>query len=353
MKYNCETCRDTGHRDQGGFDLNCTDCGVAEQRVALNLFAERQNGVSLYQTDRNWAIHQRALAMAADEHPMVLAAQKKADEEFEKYKNQRDDSVQAQAFAENMHKSARVREILINAQEFDLISELCTSSAAAPQVVADERALFEAVYPVPDGVERTYRGENLGTDDLYSSRYKGFVAEELNTQWKAWQGRAALAAAPVQAQEPVYQVSQPFPADPVNTWRDASADAYDLSHPDLRRILYHAPVQPVAVPDPLYQAMHDFRDDVLSGIDGLDNDQINAVLGTFDNYMLDEPAAPAAQGDAEKLLATFIDNVDTTGGWYIYFKEQPLCPFDGWEQAFDIDKWLDAARAVIAPKAAS
>ena len=47
-----------------------------------------------------------------------------------------------------------------------------------------------------------------------------------------------IAAAPVQAQEPVYQVSKPFPADPANTWRDASSDAYDMSHPDRRRILY-------------------------------------------------------------------------------------------------------------------
>lgn len=49
--------------------------------------------------------------------------------------------------------------------------------------------------------------------------------------------------------------------------------------------------------DPLYQAMQDFRADVLSGIDGLDNDQINAVLGTFDNYMLDEPAAAAGAAE--------------------------------------------------------
>lgn len=60
----CSTCRDTGHRDPSSFDLDCTDCDVAEQRAALNKFADEQKGVSLYQADRHWAIHQRALAMA-------------------------------------------------------------------------------------------------------------------------------------------------------------------------------------------------------------------------------------------------------------------------------------------------
>ncbi|MNS66163.1 hypothetical protein D3C72_993650 [compost metagenome] len=46
--------------------------------------------------------------------------------------------------------------------------------------------------------------------------------------------------AEVQA-EPVYQITRPFPSDPANTWRDASRDAFDLSHPEKRRVLYTAP----------------------------------------------------------------------------------------------------------------
>ena len=42
------------------------------------------------------------------------------------------------------------------------------------------------------------------------------------------------------AAEPIYQVSQPYPGDPVNTWRDASEQAYDLHRPHMRRIVYAA-----------------------------------------------------------------------------------------------------------------
>ena len=60
--------------------------------------------------------------------------------------------------------------------------------------------------------------------------------------------------------------------------------------------LYNAmasvPVQPVEVaPSVWSEAWHALRDDVLSGVDGLDNDQVNTILGMLDNY---EPAAPAA-----------------------------------------------------------
>lgn len=59
----CSTCRDTGHRDPSRFDLDCTDCDVAEQRVALEKWCNetQQRGPSM---DDCWAIHQRALAMA-------------------------------------------------------------------------------------------------------------------------------------------------------------------------------------------------------------------------------------------------------------------------------------------------
>jgi len=59
----CSTCRDTGHRDPSSFDLDCTDCDVAEQRNALNQFADMERRKTLYIFDLYWAIHQRALAM--------------------------------------------------------------------------------------------------------------------------------------------------------------------------------------------------------------------------------------------------------------------------------------------------
>ncbi len=46
------------------------------------------------------------------------------------------------------------------------------------------------------------------------------------------------ASAPVVLPEPTYQISQPFPSDPANTWRDASSKAYDLSLPSKCRIVY-------------------------------------------------------------------------------------------------------------------
>lgn len=141
------------------------------------------------------------------------------------------------------------------------------------------------------------------------------------------------AAAPVQAQEPVLEMLlnvAMLAYDAMDNteenehglhWQKGNFDALSAAMDELESLpddqpgyvmgpaakaawalRHRAPVQPVAVPDPLYQAMHDFRDDVLSGINGLDNDQINAVLSTFDNYMLDDPAAPAElQGVATRI----------------------------------------------------
>ena len=56
-------------------------------------------------------------------------------------------------------------------------------------------------------------------------------------------GSPAPASQPVTApvgMEPVYQIGQPFPFDPENTWRDASKDVYDMCMPSKRRIIYTA-----------------------------------------------------------------------------------------------------------------
>lgn len=56
--------------------------------------------------------------------------------------------------------------------------------------------------------------------------------------------------------------------------------------------------QPQAWPD----AWHALRDDVLSGVDGLDNDQVNTVLGMLDNYE-PEITATAPQQHAQAALS--------------------------------------------------
>lgn len=56
-------------------------------------------------------------------------------------------------------------------------------------------------------------------------------------------------------------------------------------------------------------AWHALRDDVLSGVDGFDNDQVNTVLVMLDNYEPDaalqaaQPAASVSGGDAESVLS--------------------------------------------------
>ena len=57
---------------------------------------------------------------------------------------------------------------------------------------------------------------------------------------EAWNLRAPAPASQPVGMEPVYQIGQPFPFDPENTWRDASKDAYDVWMPNRRRIIYTA-----------------------------------------------------------------------------------------------------------------
>jgi hypothetical protein len=197
----CSTCRDTGHRDPSSFDLDCTDCDVAEQRAALEKWCNetQQRGPSM---DDCWAIHQRALAMApkqeapTDECDTWRAAGRaealsilmglcpetgideytgwsssgspedegcahwneeklrellhvdsaladmmsKAEAAYYDYRSQKDEAEHAKAFAANMHSSGRVREVLAKAGEYDLIGDLCRAApAAANGVMTDEQ----------------------------------------------------------------------------------------------------------------------------------------------------------------------------------------------------------------------
>lgn len=180
-----------------------------------------------------------------------------------------------------------------------LAGAISEALAAAPQVVADERDLPEMtddlIFQWAEGYVFTLKGmphRMTFTRPRFVAAVRTIIAH-------------LPAAAPVQAQEPVDSDEIIVPMMPAHLLDFTSNRLYGAAYcmGFKARAELPAPVQPVAVPDPLYQAMHDFRDDVLSGIDGLDNGQINAVLGTFDNYMLDEPAAPAAQGDAIYIAA--------------------------------------------------
>lgn len=71
MKYKCEKCHDTGSTDKSGEYPDCVACQTAMQRVALMNWLLSE---CLHQTlaQSAWAIHQRALAMAAAA-PQVVA----------------------------------------------------------------------------------------------------------------------------------------------------------------------------------------------------------------------------------------------------------------------------------------
>ena len=99
--------------------------------------------------------------------------------------------------------------------------------AAAPQVVADERAAFVAHQRRADNIPEFI------TDDVI------MAGEITNHQWAGWQARAALAAAPVQP------VAVPdgwklVPLDPTNGMIDA------LYHDGYTEMLDEAPAAPAA-----------------------------------------------------------------------------------------------------------
>lgn len=76
MTFNCQKCMDTGSLnaacDSGGEYYDCTDCNVADQRAALDKFADKQTSDG---RELHWAIHQRALAMAPKQEAPKPVAQ--------------------------------------------------------------------------------------------------------------------------------------------------------------------------------------------------------------------------------------------------------------------------------------
>jgi len=56
----CTVCQDSG-KTAGSYDLDCTHCAVADQRVALNEFSHNASDAEGDLADLLWAIHQRAV----------------------------------------------------------------------------------------------------------------------------------------------------------------------------------------------------------------------------------------------------------------------------------------------------
>jgi len=235
-------------------------------------------------------------------------------------------------------------------------------SAAAPQVVADEQKK-------QDGIEAAELQTLLITEfECYRPTYPAGLM--------AWAKNALLdcsphrAAAPVQAQEPVADIDDAFSiaaagcmfgnADAVESAKHWFKAGHAMGRgAAVREYIdngtFPAPAQPVAVPDGWKLVPVEPTDAMILGPGALRTDGKVARIhrDVWKRMLAAAPTAPAAQGDVEKLLATLIDNVDTTGSYYIYFKDQKTFPREGWEEAFDIDKWLAAASAAIAAKAAS
>ncbi len=62
MPYKCNKCKDTGYSDGSAY-LDCGACNTANERAKFNKWRECELG-SVGTEDDDWAIHQRALAMA-------------------------------------------------------------------------------------------------------------------------------------------------------------------------------------------------------------------------------------------------------------------------------------------------
>ncbi|MBB5610367.1 MULTISPECIES: hypothetical protein [unclassified Janthinobacterium] len=139
--------------------------------------------------------------------------------------------------------------------------------ATAPQVVADERAAFEE-WAMAEGLIQESHGIR-STSSICSVAMKAWMA-----------GRAALAAAPVQAQEPV-------------DWQKIALFYQDLYSQEKHR----APVQPVAVPDGWKLVPINNPTMAQLDIGGFPRIAFNHYAAIIANA----PAAPAAQGDAQEL----------------------------------------------------
>ncbi|PKV47974.1 hypothetical protein CLU92_5449 [Janthinobacterium sp. 61] len=183
--------------------------------------------------------------------------------------------------------------------------------AAAPQVVADERTLFEASEPEMN-LARDAEGE--------------YENPCVASGWKSWQDRAALAAAPVQAQEPfAYMIVDEsgeayFGEFCVASGKtDLEAELEGLNYgqdgkPYKIVPVFRAPVQPVAVPAGWCQ----FIDGVKTQNVARDTEELGTIKSIFKvmapagaqaEYRPFYFAAPAAQGDAKDAeRLEFIEN---------------------------------------------
>lgn len=195
----------------------------------------------------------------------------------------------------------------------------------APQVAADERAAFEKMEP------------GLKLERLSDESYKN---DFVQCAWRGWQARAALAAVPVQAQEPVSDTTL------INSFMLPA----DHAHLTLVAAARSLPVQPVAVPDGTLLASvtalaHKWNADAVK--DGFAASDAGMELLEILGWPV---AAPAAQGDADTGLAKIvIQNI--------------VRPYSPVEMAFfymadghhkdRIGEVLQEFRAAIAAKAAS
>lgn len=208
-------------------------------------------------------------------------------------------------------------------------------SAAAPQVVADERAAFEA--------------KHAGRFDMRrcSNNPERYFVHSTNWVWDSWQARAALAAAPVQAQAPVHM-----------KWgHDGSL----------------TPVQPVAVPDGWCQFIDGVKTQNVAR-DTKELDDIKSIFkvmapsGAQAEYRPFYFAAPAAQGDAIKKAERYDYIRSEESRDHAHHKRRalvagiqdwgvsidPSTTFNGWSVDYLTGDALDAAiDAAIAAKAAS
>jgi len=149
--------------------------------------------------------------------------------------------------------------------------------AAAPQVVADERAAFD------DWI--------ISTKMIPKILDSEFQKPRVSLAWDAWQARAALAAAPVQTQEPVMNAR-----NPCDMSFDEVTAGFAFAHLPKPHV-DTAPVQPVAVPDGCHRVYPPTFPKY--NPNGLEAEGTREMLWDYACLVGWRSAAPAAQGDAK------------------------------------------------------
>lgn len=166
MQYKCETCYDTGSRDQIGTYLDCNECGVAQTRRDLNDFVKSLGPT--HPEDVALAIHQRALAMAPKQAAQTESLPEMTDDLIFQWAEGYVFTIKGMP-----HKMTFSRPRFVAAVR-TIIAHLPTPIAApatANGALTDERAAFDQwSKPIPYVLFSDYA-------------------------WQAWQARAILAAA--------------------------------------------------------------------------------------------------------------------------------------------------------------